>query len=134
MKATTSCLLELLSRPALSVRGDQLVVVVGADLVGLVISSSLESESSLLEPQAARPSESVTARVITPRGEGLSCFLSGGDGNAESYWLRRAGYGRGMENLPLAVTGYQLSVWIHVTAVVVGLGMTFAEAVFSRSR
>lgn len=34
-----------------------------------------------------------------------------------------------MENLPLAVTGYQLSVWIHVTAVVVGLGMTFAEAV-----
>lgn len=35
-----------------------------------------------------------------------------------------------MENLPLAVTGYQLSVWIHITAVVVGLGMTFAEAVF----
>jgi len=34
-----------------------------------------------------------------------------------------------MENLPLAVTGYQFSVWIHVTAVVVGLGMTFAEAV-----
>ncbi|HRV59542.1 MAG: DUF2269 family protein [Solirubrobacterales bacterium] len=34
-----------------------------------------------------------------------------------------------MENLPLAVTGYQLSVWIHITAVVVGLGMTFAEAV-----
>jgi len=34
-----------------------------------------------------------------------------------------------MENLPLAVTSYQLSVWIHVTAVVVGLGMTFAEAV-----
>ena len=34
-----------------------------------------------------------------------------------------------MENLPLAVTTYQLSVWIHVTAVVVGLGMTFAEAV-----
>lgn len=33
-----------------------------------------------------------------------------------------------MENLPLALTGYQLSVWIHVTAVVVGLGMTFAEA------
>ena len=35
-----------------------------------------------------------------------------------------------MENLPLAVTGYQLSVWIHITAVVIGLGMTFAEAVF----
>lgn len=34
-----------------------------------------------------------------------------------------------MENLPLAATTYQLSVWIHVTAVVVGLGMTFAEAV-----
>jgi uncharacterized membrane protein len=34
-----------------------------------------------------------------------------------------------MENLPLALTGYQFSVWIHVTAVVVGLGMTFAEAV-----
>ncbi len=33
-----------------------------------------------------------------------------------------------MESLPLALTTYQLSVWIHVTAVVVGLGMTFAEA------
>ncbi len=33
-----------------------------------------------------------------------------------------------MENLSLAVTTVQLSVWIHVTAVVVGLGMTFAEA------
>lgn len=35
-----------------------------------------------------------------------------------------------MENLPLAVTGYEISLWIHVAAVVVGLGMTFAEAVF----
>jgi len=34
-----------------------------------------------------------------------------------------------MESLPLAVSGYQLSVWIHVTAVVAGLGITFAEAV-----
>ncbi|MDQ5894655.1 MAG: hypothetical protein QG596_916 [Actinomycetota bacterium] len=34
-----------------------------------------------------------------------------------------------MENLPLAVTGYEISLWIHVTAVVVGLGMTFADAV-----
>ncbi len=33
-----------------------------------------------------------------------------------------------MENLPLAVTTYQLSVWIHITAVVVGLGITFAES------
>ena len=34
-----------------------------------------------------------------------------------------------MENLPLAVTNYQLSLWIHITAAVVGLGMTFAEAI-----
>jgi len=34
-----------------------------------------------------------------------------------------------MENLPLAVTTYQLSLWIHITAAVVGLGMTFAGAV-----
>jgi uncharacterized membrane protein len=34
-----------------------------------------------------------------------------------------------MESIPLAVTSYQLSVWIHVTAVVAGLGITFAEAV-----
>ncbi|MBN8867130.1 MAG: DUF2269 family protein [Solirubrobacterales bacterium] len=34
-----------------------------------------------------------------------------------------------MIDLPVALTGYQLSVWIHITAVVVGLGMTFAEAV-----
>jgi uncharacterized membrane protein len=31
--------------------------------------------------------------------------------------------------LPLAVTGYELSLWLHVSAVVVGLGSTFAEAV-----
>ena len=36
----------------------------------------------------------------------------------------------GMESLTLAVTTVQLSVWIHVTAVVVGMGMTFAEALF----
>ena len=30
--------------------------------------------------------------------------------------------------IPLAVTSVQLSIWIHITAVVVGLGMTFAEA------
>lgn len=34
----------------------------------------------------------------------------------------------GMETLPLTVTTVQLSLWIHITAVVVGLGMTFAEA------
>lgn len=34
-----------------------------------------------------------------------------------------------MENLPLAVSVYQLSLWVHVTAVVVGLGMTFVESV-----
>ncbi len=33
-----------------------------------------------------------------------------------------------METLPLAVSLLQLSIWVHVTAVVVGLGMTFAEA------
>ena len=32
--------------------------------------------------------------------------------------------------LPLAVTGYDLSVWIHITAAVVGLGATFGEALF----
>lgn len=31
--------------------------------------------------------------------------------------------------LPLAVSVYQLSVWVHICAVVVGLGMTFAESV-----
>ncbi len=31
--------------------------------------------------------------------------------------------------MPLAVTNYDLSVFIHVTAVVVGFGMTFAESV-----
>lgn len=34
-----------------------------------------------------------------------------------------------MESLPLAVSIVQLSLWVHVTAVVVGLGMTFVEAV-----
>jgi uncharacterized membrane protein len=29
----------------------------------------------------------------------------------------------------LAVTGYQLSLWLHITAVVVGLGATFAESI-----
>ncbi|MFA9400868.1 MAG: DUF2269 family protein, partial [Acidobacteriota bacterium] len=32
--------------------------------------------------------------------------------------------------IPLAVTGYELSIWIHITAVVVGLGATFGEALF----
>lgn len=31
--------------------------------------------------------------------------------------------------LPLAVSVYQLSVWLHISAVVVGLGMTFAESI-----
>lgn len=31
--------------------------------------------------------------------------------------------------LPLAVSVYQLSVWIHICAVVVGFGMTFVEAI-----
>ena len=30
---------------------------------------------------------------------------------------------------PLAVTGYELSLFVHVTAVVIGFGATFAEAV-----
>jgi uncharacterized membrane protein len=29
----------------------------------------------------------------------------------------------------LAVTGYQISLWLHITAVVVGLGATFAESI-----
>ena len=29
----------------------------------------------------------------------------------------------------IAVTGYQLSVWVHISAVVVGLGATFAESI-----
>jgi uncharacterized membrane protein len=29
----------------------------------------------------------------------------------------------------LAVSGYQVSLWLHITAVVVGLGATFAEAI-----
>ncbi len=31
--------------------------------------------------------------------------------------------------MPLAVTGYELSLFVHITAVVVGLGATFAESV-----
>jgi hypothetical protein len=31
--------------------------------------------------------------------------------------------------LPLAVTSYQLSVFLHITAVMVGFGATFAEAI-----
>jgi hypothetical protein len=31
--------------------------------------------------------------------------------------------------MPLAVTNYEVSVWIHITAVMVGFGMTFAESV-----
>ena len=34
-----------------------------------------------------------------------------------------------MSGLPLAVTTYQLSVFIHVTAVMVGFGATFAESI-----
>lgn len=30
---------------------------------------------------------------------------------------------------PLAVTGYELSVFVHISAVVVGLGATFAESI-----
>jgi len=30
---------------------------------------------------------------------------------------------------PLAVTGYELSLFVHITAVVIGFGATFAEAV-----
>src|SRR5688572_27151793 len=31
--------------------------------------------------------------------------------------------------IPAAVTGYDISLWIHISAVVVGLGITFAEAI-----
>src|SRR4029450_1576637 len=31
--------------------------------------------------------------------------------------------------LPLAVTGYEISLWIHISAVVVGFGATFAESI-----
>jgi uncharacterized membrane protein len=31
--------------------------------------------------------------------------------------------------MPLAVTGYELSLFLHISAVVVGLGATFAEAI-----
>jgi uncharacterized membrane protein len=31
--------------------------------------------------------------------------------------------------VPLAVTGYQFSVFLHITAVVIGFGATFAEAI-----
>ena len=30
---------------------------------------------------------------------------------------------------PLAVTGYEISLWIHISAVVVGFGATFAESI-----
>jgi uncharacterized membrane protein len=30
--------------------------------------------------------------------------------------------------MPLAITGYEFSLWIHITAVMVGFGATFAEA------
>lgn len=32
-------------------------------------------------------------------------------------------------DIPLALTGYDISLWIHITAVVVGLGSTFAESI-----
>jgi hypothetical protein len=32
---------------------------------------------------------------------------------------------------PLAVTGYDISLWLHITAVVVGLGATFAASIAS---
>jgi uncharacterized membrane protein len=34
--------------------------------------------------------------------------------------------------MPFAVSGYELSVFVHITAVVVGLGATFAEALAFR--
>jgi uncharacterized membrane protein len=30
--------------------------------------------------------------------------------------------------MPLAITGFEVSLWLHITAVVVGFGATFAEA------
>lgn len=33
--------------------------------------------------------------------------------------------------VPLAVTGYEIALWLHITAVVVGLGATFAMAVLT---
>ena len=30
---------------------------------------------------------------------------------------------------PLAVTGYEISLWVHISAVVVGFGATFAESI-----
>jgi hypothetical protein len=35
----------------------------------------------------------------------------------------------GEAHMPLAVTNYEFSVFIHITAVVVGFGATFAESV-----
>jgi uncharacterized membrane protein len=32
--------------------------------------------------------------------------------------------------VPLAVTGYEIALWLHITAAVVGLGATFATALF----
>jgi hypothetical protein len=40
-----------------------------------------------------------------------------------------AQFAREEAQMPLAVTNYELSVFIHVTAVVVGFGSTFAESV-----
>jgi uncharacterized membrane protein len=31
--------------------------------------------------------------------------------------------------LPLAVTSYEISLWVHISAVVIGLGSTFAESI-----
>ena len=31
---------------------------------------------------------------------------------------------------PLAITGYEFSLFIHITAVMVGFGTTFAESIF----
>jgi uncharacterized membrane protein len=31
--------------------------------------------------------------------------------------------------LPLAVTGYEISLWVHISAVVIGFGATFAESI-----
>jgi uncharacterized membrane protein len=30
---------------------------------------------------------------------------------------------------PLAVTGYEISLWVHISAVVIGFGATFAESI-----
>jgi hypothetical protein len=38
-------------------------------------------------------------------------------------------FGAPMIDAPLAVSGYQLGLFIHITAVMVGFGATFAEAI-----